>query len=315
MAENSKIEWCDHSWNSWEGCQKVGPGCDNCYAEARNARFAGGQAVNWGPGAPRRRTSASNWRKPLVWNANHENFFSLHGRRQRVFCASLSDVFDNAVDPRWRQDLFDLVERTPNLDWLFLTKRVKNVPSMLPQADWAARHNVWLGISVVNQDEANRDIPRLLAIPATKRFLSIEPLLGEIDLRLLPHAACLGECCGMQRLDVLRGVAKCDLSEVEVAGAAAIDWVIVGGESGPQARPVHPNWVRALRDQCQANGVPFLFKQWGEWRPAPEIIEASGTLFHRFSDGTWMQRAGKKVAGRMLDGRVWDEQPASSPAL
>ena len=118
MSENSKIEWTDHTFNPWEGCQKVGPGCDHCYAETRNARFAGGIAVNWGPGAPRRRTSAANWQQPLRWDKNHEAFFAQHGRRQRVFCASLADVFDNAVDPQWRQDLFALIQRTPNLDWL-----------------------------------------------------------------------------------------------------------------------------------------------------------------------------------------------------
>jgi len=116
MAENTKIEWCDHTFNPWEGCTKVGPGCDNCYAETRNARFAGGLALNWGHGAPRRRTSAANWRKPLSWNAAHAEFFALHGRRQRVFCASLADVFDNEAPPQWRRDLFDVIELTPNLD-------------------------------------------------------------------------------------------------------------------------------------------------------------------------------------------------------
>jgi protein gp37 len=123
MSANSKIEWTDHTFNPWEGCQKVGPGCDNCYAEARNARFGGGQAVNWGPGAPRRRTSIANWQKPLAWNRAHAAFLAEHGRRQRVFCASLADVFDNAVDPAWRADLFQLIEATPELDWLLLTKR------------------------------------------------------------------------------------------------------------------------------------------------------------------------------------------------
>ena len=101
MAENSKIEWTDHTFNPWEGCQKVSPGCDNCYAEARNVRFGGGQAVNFGPGAPRRRTSMQNWRKPLAWNAAHEAYFAAHGHRQRVFCASLADVFDNAAVERY----------------------------------------------------------------------------------------------------------------------------------------------------------------------------------------------------------------------
>ena len=115
MAENTKIEWTDHTLNPWEGCQKVGPGCDHCYAETRNARFAGGTAINWGPGAPRRRTSASNWALPKRWNAQSDTFMAQHGRRQRVFCASLADVFDNAVDPQWRADLFALIAATPRL--------------------------------------------------------------------------------------------------------------------------------------------------------------------------------------------------------
>ncbi len=107
MSENSKIEWTDHTFNPWEGCQKVGPGCDHCYAETRNARFAGGTAINWGPDAPRRRTSTSNRAKPRAWNAAAAEFFAKHGRRQRVFCASLADVFDTAVPVQWRRDLFD----------------------------------------------------------------------------------------------------------------------------------------------------------------------------------------------------------------
>ena len=132
MSENTKIEWCDHTFNPWEGCQHAGPGCDGCYAEARNARFGGGTAPNWGPGAPRRRTSAANWALPKRWNAQAAAFMAQHGRRQRVFCASLADVFDNAVDPQWRDDLFELIAATPNLDWLLLTKRIGNVGNMLP---------------------------------------------------------------------------------------------------------------------------------------------------------------------------------------
>lgn len=159
MSENSKIEWCDSTWNPWEGCQKVGPGCDHCYAEARNARFAGGSAVNWGPGAPRRRTSAANWRKPLAWNAAHEQFFAAHGRRQRVFCASLADVFDNAVNPMWRVDLFEVISNTPNLDWLLLTKRIGNARDMISgvlgsimrdEREWPWP-NVWLGATIMSE--------------------------------------------------------------------------------------------------------------------------------------------------------------------
>jgi protein gp37 len=182
MADNTSIEWCDHTFNPWEGCQKVSPGCDHCYAETRNARF-NGTAVNWGPGAPRRRTSEANWKKPLKWNREAQAFFAAHGRRQRVFCASLADVFDNAVDPQWRRDLFNLILQTPHLDWLLLTKRIGNVSGVIrDQLLHPLPPNVWMGITVVNQEEADRDIPKLLAIDASVRFLSMEPLLGHIDL-------------------------------------------------------------------------------------------------------------------------------------
>lgn len=307
MSENTKIEWCDHTFNPWEGCQKVGPGCDHCYAEARNARFSGGHAANWGPGAPRRRTSAANWKKPLAWNAAHAEFFAKHGRRQRVFCASLADVFDNAVAPQWRDDLFRLIEATPNLDWLLLTKRIGNVPNMLPLPFDFDRHfpNVWIGATVVSQQEADRDIPKLLAVPAARRFLSMEPLLGPVDLTRI-------DIDGHSEIYPLAGTDGCEDDDGNPAPAIpGLDWVIVGGESGPGARPMHPDWARSLRDQCQAAGVSFLFKQWGDWAPHPEIIDASqGALFHRFDDGAWMQRDGKKAAGRMLDGRTWDQFPA-----
>jgi protein gp37 len=329
MSENSKIEWCDHTFNPWEGCQKVGPGCDHCYAEARNARFAGGAAINWGPDAPRRRTSAANWRKPLAWNAAHAEFFAAHGRRQRVFCASLADVFDNAVDPAWRVDLFDLIEKTPNLDWLLLTKRIGNVMSMLSEAAQyqfdldrlekpRLHDNVWLGATIVNQAEADRDIPKLLSVPARVRFLSMEPLLGPVDLeRPMPGPD----------LDQGGGAKICQPWMIQ----SGIDWVICGGESGPNARPMHPDWARDLRDQCAEAGVPFLFKQWGEWAPGEncggpmkrtervanwfggewsfDTLTPSESAGMHYDDEPTVYRCGKKTAGRQLDGRTHDKFP------
>lgn len=322
MSANTKIEWCDHTFNPWEGCQKVGPGCDHCYAETRNARFAGGTAINWGPGVPRRRTSASNWELPKRWNAQADTFMAQHGRRQRVFCASLADVFDNAVDQQWRDDLFDLIAATPNLDWLLLTKRIGNVGNMLPVPFDFDRHypNVWIGATVVNQAEADRDIPKLLAVPAAKRFLSMEPLLGPVDLGTIYNTD-FGE--GQPYLHPLIG--RVSDGHGDSCGAPSIDWVIVGGESGPGARPMHPNWAKSLRDQCEAAGVPFLFKQWGEWLPAKEgrsitgrtlVLEGSAPFtdnpqWHGFEDGQQVARVSKKAAGRLLDGRTWNEAPRS----
>lgn len=286
MSENTKIEWATHTFNPWEGCQKVGPGCDHCYAETRNARYAGGTAINWGPGAPRRRTSASNWAKPLAWNAAHDAFFAEHGHRQRVFCASLADVFDNAVDPAWRADLANVILETPNLDWLLLTKRIGNVGDMLQFMFLdGTPPNVWLGATIVNQEEADRDIPKLLRVAVDTKFLSMEPLLGAVDLTpMFEHRA-------------------------EQWNDTGVDWVIVGGESGPGARSMSPYAARDLRDQCAAAGVPFLFKQWGDWAPAEHFPDhiPSGTSNE---DGT-MWRTGKKIAGRLLDGRTHDGFPES----
>ncbi|MBW9102896.1 phage Gp37/Gp68 family protein [Paraburkholderia phenoliruptrix] len=309
MSENSKIEWTDHTFNPWEGCQKVGPGCDHCYAEARNSRFAGGTPINWGPGAPRRRTSAVNWRKPLQWNAGHAEFFAAHGRRQRVFCASLADVFDNAVPNAWRADLFDLIWNTPHIDWLLLTKRIGNAGPMIGRAlELAGRgvntpwpwSNVWLGATIVNQEEADRDIPKLLATPARVRFLSMEPLLGPVDLN---HDWLSGEYfghaddCGDDLCALNGDIHSC---AGQLFPQPRVDWVIVGGD----ARPMRPSWPRALRDQCAAARVPFLFKQWGEWLPDDQNPAMTGPR-----DLSGAIRIGKRAAGRKLDGRTHDEFP------
>lgn len=273
MSANTKIEWADHTFNPWEGCQKVGPGCDHCYAETRNARFAGGQAINWGPGAPRRRTSAKNWNLPIKWNAEA----AAKGIRYRVFCASLADVFDNEVDREWRDDLATLILSTPHLDWLLLTKRIGNAGAMLGEMFLdGAPANVWLGATIVDQDEYDRDAHKLHRIAVSKRFLSIEPMLGPI------HGA---------------------------PSIGAFDWVIVGGESGHGARPIHPDWVRSLLDQCDWYGVPFLFKQWGEWLPAMQDGAPDRRVVEINASDVPI-RVGKKAAGRMLDGRTWDQVPS-----
>jgi protein gp37 len=308
MSKNTKIEWTDHTFNPWWVCQKVGPGCDHCYAEGLDKRTGG---AHWGPGAERRRTSAKNWNDPVRWNKQADAFFAEHGRRQRVFCASMADVFDNAVPTAWRMDLFTLIASTPNLDWLILTKRIGNVLTMCSgdslMFDMICER-VWLGATIVNQEEADRDIPKLLAVPAAKRFLSMEPLLGPVDLNLLKCCNCPTpgtggdywtppdppECCG----------------EPE---RIALDWVIIGGESGPGARPMHPDWAHGLRDQCDAAGVPFLFKQWGDWGPYLETMtkeERRGRDQAFALDETMgLWRCGKKAAGRLLDGRTWDGYP------
>lgn len=331
MSENSKIEWTDHTFNPWEGCQKVGPGCDHCYAETRNARFGGGVAVNWGPGAPRRRTSDANWRKPVAWNARHAEFFAEHGRRRRVFCASLADVFDNAVPDEWRDDLWRLIAQTPNLDWLLLTKRIGNVGNMLP-IPFDFEHvypHVWIGATIVNQAEADRDIPKLLATPAALRFLSMEPLLGPVDLTRVMRSERDGDWTYCDNALTGFRAHKCGGS---TDPRNTVHWVIVGGESGLGARPMHPDWTRGLRDQCAAAGVPFLFKQHGEWAPGSGDfgggryetaaiardgrVVAGGYAAGAYPAGassadgwTMVHRVGKKAAGRLLDDQQHDGFP------
>lgn len=309
MSAHSTIEWTDHTWSPWEGCQKAGPGCDHCYAEARNARFSGGQPINWGPGAPRREMSAAYWRQPIRWNADA----AAAGMRQRVF-PSLCDPFDNAVSAELRRKFFALIEATPWLTWLLLTKRIGNARSMLP-ASWLEvggwPDNVRIGATICNQDEAERDIPKLLEL-GCPNFLSIEPLLGRVDLeRPMPGPD----------MPQGGGASICQPWMIQ----SGIDWVIVGGESGPGARPMHPDWARSLRDQCQTAGVPFLFKQWGEWASTwhaqidPEL--AAGKPYQTVMpmcriNGTndsapnyELSRVGKKAAGRLLDGREWNGVP------
>lgn len=257
MAENTRIEWADMTFNPWVGCTKVSPGCDHCYAEAYAARFG---TAEWGAGKPRHRTSAAYWKQPRKWNAQAEH----EGRRFRVFCSSLADVFDNEVPPAWREDLFRLIEQTPNLDWLLLTKRIGNVSAMvsvIPGSGWMPP-NVWLGATVTSQEEADRDIPKLLAVPAAKWFLSMEPLLGPVDIRFA-FADSRTSCCRRCGYRTNRRESACpndgELLRVDIG----IDWVIVGGESGPQARPMQIVWAMDLVRQCQAAGIPAFMKQLG----------------------------------------------------
>lgn len=304
MAENTSIEWADHTFNPWIGCTKVSPGCDNCYA-ARQDAFRHWTPEGWG--GPRKRTKT--WGDPVKWNAQAER----EGRRFRVFCASLADVFDNEVPAEWRADLFTLITKTPHLDWLLLTKRIGNVERMLddirhgadedlPVWDYLDTMNVWLGATVVNQEEADRDIPKLLAVPARVRFLSIEPMLGPIDLSSTGF--------------------EISLNGLDDPVTTNLHWIIAGGESGPHARPAHPDWFRSLREQCAAADVPFLFKQWGEWTPGENVERQRGVVeVARLWDDQWdrwalnlttdhghiddqpdLYRIGKKAAGRLLDG-------------
>lgn len=281
MADASPIEWTDATQNFHIGCQKVGPGCDHCYAEAWNGRFDGGK--NWGPGAPRRRTSAAIWNNPLKWQRQADEFERTHGRRRRVFASSLSDIMDNAIPLEESREAFDIMERCDRLVWQMLTKRVGNVEARVPE-HWtkgAWPRHVGLMITVVNQPEAFRDVPKLRKLKA--RFdipwvgISFEPALGAVAL-----SPWLDE----------------------------IDWVIAGGESGPNARTAFPFWFRLVRHQCESAGVPFLFKQWGEWAPASEVGSFGFEDKPRIHmPPVTMIRVGRRNAGRHLDGKIHNQFP------
>lgn len=246
MAEDTKIGWTDHTFSPWTGCQKVGPGCDHCYAESWAKRTG---VVRWGPDAERRRTGSPVWAMPLKLQGRHAAFYAEHGRRQRLFSASLSDVFDNAAPIEWFVDLLRLIYATPDLDWLLLTKRIGTFHARMGQAllaldeayqppgfqEWIEAwlkgvppDNVWIGATIVNREELLRDGPKLAAVPARVRFWSCEPLLedlGRIPFHLFPN------------------------------------WIIAGGESGPHCRPCNLAWLRELRDETV--GVPLFVKQLG----------------------------------------------------
>lgn len=323
MPIQTKIEWTDLTVNFWEGCQKVGPGCDHCYAEARDVRFTGGS--HWGAGAPRRYVKGGIAKLRGI-NKRAESFHEANGHWPRVFCSSLSDLFDNAVDPAWREAAFYELEMATDTRPQLLTKRVGNVEKMIPDG-WkgAWPDHIGLMITVVNQAEADRDIPKLLDLKANFNIpwvgLSIEPMQGAINLLMTDGNG--------HDISTLTGIAVDPSSEDgpdEYYRTAKIDWVIVGGESGPHARPMHPDWARSIRDQCQAAGTPFLFKQWGEWaitKPTAGqdlggdmrkgkvvFVQSDREPDGHFREGdVIMRKVGKKFAGRLLDGREWNGVP------
>ncbi len=336
MAERTGISWCDATFNPIIGCSKVSPACKHCYAE-RDMDHRYGK-VAWGPMGTRVLTSGDNWKKPLKWNREAAK----SGKRLRVFCASLADVFEDwqgymlnhhgkqlfiNPDGKWsekaegaavsmrdvRQQLFNLIDTTPNLDWLLLTKRPENIKRMVElirldggttgriaelDIDTPAhryfRRNVWLGCSVENQEFADKRLPELMKCRdlSPVLFLSCEPLLGPVEFSDVTN-----------RTDCISQLGKKSLS--------GIDWVIAGGESGPEARPSNPDWFRSMRDQSEIHNVPFHFKQWGEWAPYSELTYdlCKHVDTHAFDEESNVFRVGVKQAGRMLDGVLHDAFP------
>ena len=359
MAENSKIEWTDHTFNPWRGCTKVSPGCANCYAETlakRNPKLLG----EWGPGKPRVLASDDMWQQPLKWNRQAELAWENWNtavearagdagpmpKRPRVFCASLADWLDDEVPVVWLTRLLVLIMCTPELDWLLLTKRPQNFRGRMNAAlkcvlkatggepcneadfidGWvnkgdAIPQNIWIGTTVEDDWRAHERIPALLKIPARVRFLSCEPLLGYVSLYDALKTCARWPAKYQHWTEAPYSEIQWSIqSLVSVNWQNGIHWVIAGGESGHKARPAHPDWFRALRDQCKAAHVPFFFKQWGNHAPHLRIgtglLQSSPEAIAKIRAGEWigdcteiMLKTSKEKAGRLLDGREWNETP------
>ena len=299
----TRIEWADEVWNPVTGCTKVSEGCRHCYAERIMARFGGGRKFTDVQIHPDRLDDPLHWKKP-----------------RRVFVNSMSDLFHDKVSLWFIARVFAYMAACPEHTFMVLTKRPFTMHWLVDNKDWADEvqkiflgivdngptlkwplPNVWLGVSVENQKAADERIPLLLATPAAVRFVSCEPLIGPVILReeWMPHY----DATQHYAIDPPNYRDK-------------ISWAICGGESGPGARPMHPQWVRSLRDQCRDASVPFFFKQWGEWRPggpSETILEDTGTiqgkLVYMNRHPVPVVRVGKKVAGRELDGLTWEEYP------
>lgn len=308
----TSIEWATDVWNPVTGCSKVSEGCRHCYAERVAGRFWGDRKFTDVRVHPERLDQPLHWKKP-----------------RRVFVNSMSDLFHPVVDDDFIEDVFRVMARTPQHTYMVLTKRPEQMRAWFEGYD-AVRPlpNVWLGVSVENQKAADERIPMLLGTPAAVRFVSCEPLLGPVKL--------------VKWLPGYDPTQHYELIERQLV----IDWVIAGGESGTGARPMQLDWVRGLRDVCVQTQTPFFFKQWGEFHPEflgrdfeavcavcgcsdndpceggcywsadkngddmrDRCSRCSGVKGHRWEDGMYSYHVGKKTAGRMLDGRTWEEFP------
>jgi protein gp37 len=306
LADTTGISWCDFTFNPWIGCDEVSPACDFCYARALAERYGW---AKWGTDEPRYRTSKGNWDKVKVWNDHHAaKFYAKHGHWPRVFAASLADIFDNKVPPEWRADFWALVKRTPKLQWLIVTKRIPNVERMLPP-DWdsGAYSHVVLLITTANQQEVDRDVPRLLRLKAKYKWLtvglSVEPMLGPIKLQ--PYW-----------IDPRLQNAERSSAERDVF----LDWVIAGGESrqhidGEAKRDLVPlltEWIRDLAKQCERAHVAFHFKQWG-YTIAPDQVAPIDPMNPGPNKITYIgdRLLWKKHHGRRLDGVEHNDFPTT----
>lgn len=353
MTARSAIEWTDSTWNPTVGCSLVSPGCTNCYAMRMGHRVA--TTVPHYKGLTKLSKAGPVWTGKVALVPEKVLTQPLRWRRpRRIFVNSMSDLFHEDVPDAWIDQVLAVMARCPQHTFQVLTKRAARMREYLSQFDHRGRYvcsstrdqigpdprdgnrllllqedqhwplpNVHLGVSAERQWEADERIPELLATPAAKRFVSLEPMLGPIMLHYL-------KVSGGPVVDALAGEhwyqGAGSINSSTITGKPRLDWAIAGGESGPGARPPHPRWFADLRDFCARAGVPFFFKQWGAWAPIEpqpggdfggglcqgslRIVRRDGASSDSFEPGdAVMRRVGKKAAGATLDGREHREMP------
>lgn len=347
--ENSKIEWTNHTFNPWHGCMKVSDGCKNCYAAKQDNRYHHNDP-HWGPNSPRKPMSDDYWRQPIKWN----RVAGIAGVTAKVFCASMADVFESnetlkhypsqlmVADARLR--LFQLIATTPHLIWQLLTKRPDNIIPVIESIhgplemhdffedgnkEYLAQYkeaysmltnwlngkppvNVWLGTSVEDQPNADKRIRDIYQVPAYIRFISYEPALGPINITQEK----INYSVPTRYTEDGTGIEWTDPGNKFIG----IDWVICGGESGDGSRYIHPDWATSIRDQCKAAGIPFFFKQWGEYLPKCQsdvlTIDMSSIKKIQFKSPhnpdkmNEYFKMGKYLSGSLLDGIEYKEFPS-----
>lgn len=299
----TKIEWTEETWNPIIGCSKVSPGCDHCYAERMANRLVGMGQESYNNVMEARIGQAPRWngKTHLVESALDK---PLHWKKPRtIFVCSMGDLFHESVMWSWIDQVMEVIEKCPQHTFMVLTKRPEIMQAFFEQANYPdILSNLWLGVTAENQEMADKRIPVLLQVPAAKRFVSVEPMLGPVNLSYL-------ETKGGDHIDALNGMEYFTVDHTTRQDHRIInklDWVICGGESGPGARPMHADWARSLRDQCQEAEVPFFFKQWGEYLHESQICpsnNASKDMENHY------YRFGKKKAGHLLDGKEWRAKP------
>lgn len=335
------IAWTNHTFNAWIGCAKVSPGCANCYADRQNDRYR--WTSGWGPGQERHITSGSNWNEPIRWAKKAR----VAGLREMVFCASLADVFDHEAPVSARRSLWQLIRSTSDiLDWQIVTKRPHRIELVMKEdgleSDFFLNNRAWLITSTENQEWFDKRVPPLLKVHAAVHGISAEPLLGAIDARKYLRPNLCPVCKGFPSVPVsgehggYKSCPACLMSKNGQGYTNALDWVIVGGETQIGARPMHPDWPRSLRDQCLEAGVPFFFKQWGEWaevgtgtthsildagvhQPPIDskncVISVDGHIpvhdkdMRPGSKYRWVSKVGAKTSGSTLDEQEWKQFP------